>query len=156
MPTASFLPRFEQDATPYKESSGPSGLKFTHEVPERVSSKSRMSLGVSEGVLQGPFEPWPKKCSKVTLKSLKRHFLDTFKSLLNLEGPQGHFPRRFRAHPDFWRHSLGRSQVHFGPEAPEDSCRGSRFLNLRCLRYSACFLGSSFRFRLGSPPALHD
>ena len=41
--------------------------------------------------------------------------MDTFKSLL--EGPQGHFSRHFRAHPDFWRHSLG----HFGPE---DSCRG--------------------------------
>ena len=28
------------------------------------------------------------------------------------------------AHPDFWRHSLGHSQGHFGPEGPEDSCRG--------------------------------
>ena len=44
----------------------------------------------------------PKSVPK---KSLKRLFLDTFKSLL--EGPQGHFSRRFRAHPDFWRHSLG-------------------------------------------------
>ena len=67
-----------------------------------------------------PLSPGPKCVQKVTYKET---LLDTFKSLL--EGPQGHFSRHFRAHPDFWRHSLGRSQTWgtSGPTGPK-SCRG--------------------------------
>ena len=43
-----------------------------------------------------------------------------------LEGPEGHFPRQFRAHPNFWRHSLGHPQVHFGPEGPKTPARFSQ------------------------------
>ena len=57
---------------------GPFGPEVPPEVPERVSPKSGVCLGVSEGVLQGSFEPRPKMCPKSDLKVSKktpfRHF----------------------------------------------------------------------------------
>ena len=106
---------------------GPFGPEVPPEVPERVSPKSGMCLGVFEGVLQ---QKVSKSDLKVSKKTLFGHILG---------GPQGHFPRYFRAHPEFWRHSLGHSQGHFGPEGPEDSCRGlasSQGACLPCLRSS--------------------
>ena len=114
--------RVEKGATPYKSLRALRARRPPRSARERVSPKSGVCLEVSEGVLQGSFEPRPKMCPKSDLKVSKKTLLDTFKSFL--EGPQGHFPRHFRTHPDFWRDSLGHSQGHFGPEGPEDSCRG--------------------------------
>ena len=45
---------------------GPFGPEVPPEVPERVSPKSGVCLGVSEGVVQDPLSPGPKCVQKVT------------------------------------------------------------------------------------------
>ena len=73
--------------------------------------------------------------------------MDTLKSLL--QGPQGNFPRNFRAHPAFWRDSLGHSQGHFryisGPKTP---AAGRVFLKAKPCSSFSCFLGNSLRASL--------
>ena len=63
---------------PLQESSVSSGPKSPPEVPERVSPKSGVCLGVSEGVLQGSFEPRPKMCPKSDLKVSKKTLFGHF------------------------------------------------------------------------------
>ena len=100
----------EKDATPYRSlralraRSPPRSARES--VPEKRGDTRCAWECLSEGS-RDPLSPGPKCVQKVTQKCLKRHFFDTFQSLL--EGPQGHFSRHFRAHPDFWRHSLGHS-----------------------------------------------
>ena len=48
------------------------------EVPERVTPKSGVCLEVSEGVLQGSFEPRPKMCPKSDLKVSKKTLFGHF------------------------------------------------------------------------------
>ena len=57
---------------------GPFGRKVAPEVPERVSPKSGVCLEVSEGVLQGSFEPLPKMCPKSDLKVSKKTLFGHF------------------------------------------------------------------------------
>ena len=102
----SFPGRVENSPAPYKAlralraRSPPRSARES--VPETQGVPGSV-WGSAPGILWAP-------SPNVSKKWLKSVCLDTFKSLL--EGPQGHFSRHFRAHPDFWRHSL------------EHSCRG--------------------------------
>ena len=104
---------FEKDATPYKSLRALRARRPPRSA--RVSLKSGVCLEVSEGVLQGSFEPRPKMCP-------------IFKSLL--EGPQGHFPRHFRAHRIFGDTLSDTPRGTSGPKGPKTPVGGRRVLNL--------------------------
>ena len=119
--------------------------------PEDPPPRSaRESVPEKQGVLgsvwgSAPGILWGGSAQNVSKKWLKSVQKDTFTSLL--EGPQGHFSRHFRAHPGFWRHSLG----HFGggtsgPKGSKTPVRGWRVLNSKW--HFPAEMSVDFKFRL--------
>ena len=112
--------RFENSLAPYRSLRAIRARSPPPKCPRECPRKAGCAWECLRECSRDPLRPGPKCVQKVSKKTLFGQFYVT------LEGPQGHFSRHFRAHPGFWRHSLGHSQEHFGPEGPEVPPVGGR------------------------------